>query len=80
MNIQQLTPENLCQAPLSFTGSIISISLFCVAGLLWALYNYKLVHGIDVRHERRGSNEEMSISGLNHDQKLLLIELGSKIS
>lgn len=37
-----------CEAPLSFTSVIAIVTVSCVLGLLWSLFNVILVNRIDV--------------------------------
>lgn len=42
------TVSTVCQAPLSFPAASLIISICCALGIVWALYNYKLVKKIHI--------------------------------
>ncbi len=37
-----------CQSPMSFSQATITITICCILGMLWSLYNYRLVKRIHV--------------------------------
>lgn len=51
-----------CRAPLSMNACIALVSSFTICGLIWAIYNYRLVKKINVRSENL--SEDMSLHGV----------------
>ena len=70
-SIRFLTEAESCRAPLDFAGASAMIIVFCVIGLIWAIFNYRLVKKIDVGLGVGG--EHGAIVDLSSDQKDLLI-------
>lgn len=48
-----------CQAPLDFGTVTLLVIIFCVLGLLWALYNVILVNKIDVAKGEDGESDSL---------------------
>ncbi len=46
--LAQSDASSVCQAPMSFATSTWTIVVCCILGIVWAIYNYKLVKDIHI--------------------------------
>jgi hypothetical protein len=65
---------------MSFTTSTWTIIVCCILGILWALFNYKLVINIHIEDMQEIELEEKSSFTITGHQQKLLLEIGEKIS
>ena len=68
-----------CHALMDFSTVVIIVIICCVLGLLWAAFNVFLVNKIDVAKGDNGESDSL-VGDIPEEQKMLLIELGEKIS
>jgi hypothetical protein len=70
------SPDSLCESPLTFSGSVAVVVVFCVMGMLWAFRNVRKVIKINLEHYEDIDMEDTDHIGFKSitpsQQKLLL--------